>query len=783
MNSTNIIIRACNSLYSGVTRVPTILVCLSILFNFVSCSKKKQAMPMEILTAYYVNITQSSASNDDTTESTAQEAPVLSDLSISSTGTTSITLEQPTFTTAGNPTPTVNAYIGIDGTISVSGSTISNSIEGPVDVASGSYQFASLASNTNYRIIVIAENSQGYSVKQIAQSTQSIAPVLNDLSISSTDLTSITLEQPTFATAGNPTPSVSAYIGIDGTISVSGSTISNSIEGPVDVASGSYQFASLTANTSYRIIVVAENTEGYSVKQITQSTQSIAPVLNNLAIGSADSTSITINQPTFATAGNPTPTVNAYIGLDGTISVSGSTISNSLQGPISVASGSYQFASLASNTNYRVIVVAQNSEGYSVKQIAQSTDGIAPVLNNLAIGSADSTSITLNQPTFATAGNPTPTVNAYIGLDGTISVSGSTVSNSLQGPISVASGSYQFASLASNTNYRVIVVAQNSEGYSIKQIAQATSAGITVAIPLPNYSLRDINLNSTLTFTSATAGAQIQVGTSTNTSATVPDSWTTASSITLTSLGDTKLFARAEKDGTYSEVYSKVHTVSSGYKPAAGQAGSDAIHKDDASFLSWANGHANYTPGTDVDVGWQTPNLAYGQAVGTSFDIVCLGNSGQITLTFPNGIADKAGADFAVFENSFSNTFLEIAYVEVSSDGVNFVRFDTHSLTASPVNAFGAVDPTNINGFAGRYRQGYGNPFDLSDLLYKEAVRSGLVDLSDIQYVKVIDLLSGNAGSPVSDFDSFNNPIYDPYKTVGSGGFDLDAIGVLNEAD
>lgn len=200
------------------------------------------------------------------------------------------------------------------------------------------------------------------------------------------------------------------------------------------------------------------------------------------------------------------------------------------------------------------------------------------------------------------------------------------------------------------------------------------------------------------------------------------------------------------------------------YAPPAGQAGSTAIHKDDARFVAWADGWTDYQAGTEVDAGWQTPAKALGKAVGDSYDIACLGNGGQITLTFTTAISNGDGADFAVFENGVPHTFLELAYVEVSADGSTFVRFDNHSLTASPVSAFGSVDPTNIDGLAGKYRQGYGTPFDLSD-----------VGLATARYVRLVDIV-GNG----TCFDTDGHVIYDPHKTVGSGGFDLDAVGVLN---
>lgn len=207
------------------------------------------------------------------------------------------------------------------------------------------------------------------------------------------------------------------------------------------------------------------------------------------------------------------------------------------------------------------------------------------------------------------------------------------------------------------------------------------------------------------------------------------------------------------------------------YAPAAGTPGSAALHMDDASFVSWATGWENYVVGTGVEPEWQTPDLTLGKAVGDSFDIASLGRGGEITLTFDTPITDRAGYDFAVFENSFNDTFLELGYVEVSSNGTDFFRFTNDSLTADPVNAFGAVDPTDVNGFAGKYRQGFGTPFDLADL----DGASPDLDIYNISHIKIIDIIGdGNY------YDSDGNVIYDPYETVLSAGFDLDAVGVIN---
>ncbi|MCP4352372.1 MAG: PEP-CTERM sorting domain-containing protein [Desulfobacterales bacterium] len=197
---------------------------------------------------------------------------------------------------------------------------------------------------------------------------------------------------------------------------------------------------------------------------------------------------------------------------------------------------------------------------------------------------------------------------------------------------------------------------------------------------------------------------------------------------------------------------------------------------DDPAFVAWATGWTepvNY--GTSVSDHWKTPEKAMGKAKGTSSDVVCLGEGGSVTMTFKFPITNGDGWDFAIFENSPSDNYLELAYVEVSSDGRNFIRFSNNSLTPGPVWGYVSVDPRDINGFAGKYRQGYGTPFDLSDLAYKKEVISGAVDINNITHVKLIDVKGG------TDTDTSGDIIYDAYtKSETRKGFDLDAIGVMH---
>jgi hypothetical protein len=206
---------------------------------------------------------------------------------------------------------------------------------------------------------------------------------------------------------------------------------------------------------------------------------------------------------------------------------------------------------------------------------------------------------------------------------------------------------------------------------------------------------------------------------------------------------------------------------------AVGSATTDAISKDSTALVAWANGNLMPDYGTGVDAIWKTPALAYGPATGDAFDIVCLGNGGQIVMVFPRPISDGAGADFAVFENTFSPGFLELAFVEVSSDGVHFYRFPNRSEGTTAVGPFAyTMDPTNLSGLAGKYIKGYGTPFDLASL-----AATPLLDRKNVRFVRIVDIIGDG-----TRLDTTSQPIYDPTPTTGSGGFDLEAIGVIHQS-
>jgi hypothetical protein len=277
--------------------------------------------------------------------------------------------------------------------------------------------------------------------------------------------------------------------------------------------------------------------------------------------------------------------------------------------------------------------------------------------------------------------------------------------------------------------------------------------------------------------------ARLDVGSAVDRAASAPDGWQRQSTLLLPPADDAQqltVFARlADPRCAAASCFQHTYEIREAYPGPAGQPGSTAIAFDDEAFVGWATGWVEPVAyGTDLDEKWRLPEQALGPATGDGTDVVSLGNGGSITLTFETPIADGPGPDLVVFENGYNDTFLELGHVEVSSDAEHFVRFDSAYLGEEPVSQYGAHETTLLEGLAGKYRQGFGGPFDLSLLRYRPRVQAGQVDLSRITHVRIVDIVGDG-----TDRDSFGHPIYDPYPSVGSGGFDLEAIGVLHAAD
>ena len=228
------------------------------------------------------------------------------------------------------------------------------------------------------------------------------------------------------------------------------------------------------------------------------------------------------------------------------------------------------------------------------------------------------------------------------------------------------------------------------------------------------------------------------------------------------------------------------------FAPAAGQPGTTAMHADSSAFVAWATGCVaepgpmNITnPGAGLaGQGWPASNVI-GAPQGT-MGVTCLGDGGRATVTFASPICNRPGPDFAVFENGFENNqaagmyFLELGFVEVSSDGENFFRFPAISLvqTTTQIGGMGCIDPQQIHNFASKYEAMFGTPFELDDI-----PDDPLLDKNSITHVRVVDVV-GNIDPNYCSYDSQGHIVNDPWPTqFASCGMDLDAVGVIHDIE
>jgi hypothetical protein len=218
------------------------------------------------------------------------------------------------------------------------------------------------------------------------------------------------------------------------------------------------------------------------------------------------------------------------------------------------------------------------------------------------------------------------------------------------------------------------------------------------------------------------------------------------------------------------------------FAPPVGQSGTTAIYKDSSDIVAWATGctvQRGLKDTSDPSKGYASagsPSDATGKA-GTG-GVVSLGDHGHATLSFESPIRNGPGPDLAVFENSFNNTFLELGFVEVSSNGEDFFRFPSVSLTdtSSQVGSFGDLDATDLYNLAGKYRKNYGTPFDLDELPSHPSL-----NVDSIIEVRVVDVI-GCIQEGMATYDSTGRAVNDPWPTdFNSGGFDLDAVAVIHE--
>ena len=203
-----------------------------------------------------------------------------------------------------------------------------------------------------------------------------------------------------------------------------------------------------------------------------------------------------------------------------------------------------------------------------------------------------------------------------------------------------------------------------------------------------------------------------------------------------------------------------------GGSDAGADAGSDAgvDAGADAGTITpgaYANRIVSFTPGPGAGFGQSSlPGIVLGPPEGAgsgagSFDVLSLGNGGEIILAFDGLVmVDRPGVDLLVFENAFAG-FSETGVVGVSDDGINWTDWPcasddvdagfpgcagVHPVFSSTTSGISAFDPAAAGG----------DGFDLATL-----------GLSRARYVRIRDT-GKNRYAPTS------------------GGFDLDAIAILH---
>ena len=228
------------------------------------------------------------------------------------------------------------------------------------------------------------------------------------------------------------------------------------------------------------------------------------------------------------------------------------------------------------------------------------------------------------------------------------------------------------------------------------------------------------------------------------------------------------------------------------FAPAQNQPGTTAMHADSSAFVAWATGcvaepgpmNITNPNGGNAGTGWPASNVI-GYPEGT-MGVTCLGDGGMATVTFASPICNREGPDFAVFENGFENAqtpgywFLELGFVEVSSDGENFFRFPAYSntQTETQLGGMGCIDPSQIHNLASKYGAMYGTPFDLD-----EVPDDPLLDKEHITHVRIVDVV-GCINPEYATYDCQGHPVNDPWPTAfASGGMDLDAVGVIHDIE
>ena len=232
----------------------------------------------------------------------------------------------------------------------------------------------------------------------------------------------------------------------------------------------------------------------------------------------------------------------------------------------------------------------------------------------------------------------------------------------------------------------------------------------------------------------------------------------------------------------------------------AGAAASFLLSTSITASAQFATTVLDYSPGTLGSGEQSTTTNVLGGPVGGglgsgSTDVLSLGEGGSVTLGFDVTIADGPGVDFTVFENGFmfgSGHFAEVAFVEVSTDGMSFARLPSSYVGVQTPPDFSRMPLGTSDGIAGALAVvsnvfdgntpspfepvlSGGDAFDLAVLADHPLVLAGTVDLAAIHFVRLVD-----APSDGSSADTSGTPVWDSRNNaVAANSADIDAVAVI----
>ncbi len=388
------------------------------------------------------------------------------------TSQTIIAGQSVTFTAAGagNPTPTVQWQISTDG-----GATFT-AISGATTAA---YTFTVAAGQNGYEYQAVFTNSAGVATTSAATLTIGVAPVvtINPLNQSVNAGQTVTF---TAAASGIPVPTVQWQVG-------SGTTFTN-IPGATSLT---YSFVAQATQNGLQYQAVFTNSQGAATTTAATLTVFSAPVITtnptNQVVGVGQTATFTA-----AAAGNPTPTVQWQV------SVNGQAFTN-ITGATS-ATYSFTVANGQNGSIYQAVFT--NSAGSATTIPAILTTVAAPFIT---LNPVDQ-SVIVGQTvifTAAASGLPTPTVQWQISIDG---------GNSFANISGAIASNYSFVA-TSNLNgdiYRAVFLNASGAAVTLNATLTVSSAASGLAVT-GNPLSQTVTAGKTVTFTAA-AGTSSSTG-------------------------------------------------------------------------------------------------------------------------------------------------------------------------------------------------------------------------------------------------------------------------------